>query len=194
VKLYGTLTSPFVRRVRVVATEAGLPFELVIAPPDGPALGALSPVAKVPVIEVDGRIIFDSRAIIDFIVEQRGWGGLAAPGDRYAHGNYLNAIDGALESAIQVFYLRRDGFDVAAMPFADKQRRRITAIFNWLGDEIAAGRFGAEPRLAELSLACTLDWMDFRDAFPVASLGGRLDPVRAMFAARASYGATAPVG
>jgi glutathione S-transferase len=193
-KLYGTLTSPFVRRVRVVAAEAGQPFELVIAPPDGPALGALSPIAKVPVIEDDGRVIFDSRAIIDYIVEQRGWGGLAEPRDRWAHANYLNAIDGALESAIQVFYLRRDGFDVASMPFAEKQRHRIAAIFGWLADEIAAARFGVAPRLAELSLACTLDWMEFRETFAVASLGGRLDVVRTMFAARPSFAPTAPVG
>ena len=49
-KLYGTTTSPFVRRVRVVAAEVGEPVELVNTAPDiGQAqLREVSPIRKVP--------------------------------------------------------------------------------------------------------------------------------------------------
>ncbi len=183
-KLYGTTTSPFVRRVRVVAAEAGVDLPLVNTALDaGQAeLRAHSPIWKVPVLEVDGRTIFDSRAIIDWITTCHGWGRLAPPRDRFHHGNLVNAIDGALESAVTVFYLRRDGMDVSDLAFAHRQRDRATAIFDWLGAELTAGRFGKEPGLAELSLICTLDWMAFRDAYPVASLGDRFAPVRALLA------------
>jgi len=193
-KLYGTTTSPFVRRVRIVAAEAGVAHELIdTALADGQAaLRAISPVWKVPVADLDGRILLDSRVIIDWLTTTRGWGGLAPPRDRWAQANLLSMIDGALDSAIAVFYLRRDGMDVSTLPFAQRQRDRIAAIFDRLGGELDAGRLGAEPGLAEVSLACTLDWMEFRDAYPVASLAGRFDGVRAAMAARPSVATTRP--
>jgi glutathione S-transferase len=194
VKLFGTTTSPFVRRVRIVAAEIGAHLELInTATEDGQAqLRKVTPIWKVPVAEIDGRMLFDSRTIIDWLTTTRGWGRLAPPHDRWAQANLINAIDGALESAIQVFYLRRDGMPVGEMAFAKKQHDRITAIFDWLGAELAAGRFGHEAGLAEISLVCALDWMEFREGFPVASLGGRFDGVRAHLAARDSFVATRP--
>ena len=49
ITLFGTTTSPFVRRVRVVCLEKGLPFTLVPALTDEgqAALRAVSPVWKV---------------------------------------------------------------------------------------------------------------------------------------------------
>jgi glutathione S-transferase len=101
----------------------------------------------------------------------RGWGALAPPHDRWRDGNLVNAIDGALDSAIQVFYLRRDGVAVDGLPFTAKQMGRIGAIFEWLAGQLVAGgtTFGHGLGLAELSLVCTLDWMDFRDAYPTAN-------------------------
>jgi|RhiMetdeSRZDD1v2_1073273.scaffolds.fasta_scaffold309817_3 glutathione S-transferase len=193
-KLYGTTTSPFVRRVRIVATEIGAHVELInTATDDGQALlRKVTPIWKVPVAEVDGRVLFDSRVIIDWLTTTRGWGRLAPPHDRWAQANLLSAIDGALDSAIQVFYLRRESLATAELPFAKKQHDRITAIFDWLGGELAAGRFGHEAGLAEISLVCTLDWMEFRETYPVASLAGRFDGVRAHLAARDSFVATRP--
>lgn len=184
-KLYGTSTSPFVRRVRVVASEAGVPVELVSTAGDAgqAALRAISPIWKVPVADLGDRVIFDSRAIIEWLITTAGWGRLAPPRDRWHDDNLVNAIDAALGSAIQVFYLRRDGFDVATMPFAQRERDRIAAIFDWLGAEQTAGRLRADaPGLAELSLVCTLDWMEFRETYDVASLGGRFDAIRVALA------------
>jgi glutathione S-transferase len=193
-RLYGTTTSPFVRRVRVAAAEAGVTIDLVNTAPDAgqAALRQVSPIWKVPVAEVDGRTLFDSRAIIDWITTTRGWGRIAPPRDRWLTSNLVNAIDGALDSAITVFYLRRDGLDVANLPFAHRQRDRVTAIFDWLDGERRAGRLGAELGLAELSLVCTLDWMEFRDAYPVASLDGRFDAIREALAGWASVAQTRP--
>ena len=57
-KLYGTTTSPFVRRVRVVAAEVGEPIEIIDTATDaGQAkLREVSPIRKVPVavIEMSG--------------------------------------------------------------------------------------------------------------------------------------------
>jgi glutathione S-transferase len=56
IRLYGTTTSPFVRRVRVVAMERGLDFALTdTATPAGQAkLREQSPIWKVPVAATNG--------------------------------------------------------------------------------------------------------------------------------------------
>src|SRR5437763_10525531 len=104
-KLYGTTTSPFVRRVRVVAAEVGEPIDLVNTAPDaGQAqLRELSPIRKVPVAVVGDRTIFGSRAIIAWLVTTRGWGELAPPRDTWREDNLVNAVDAAADAVIQLF-------------------------------------------------------------------------------------------
>jgi glutathione S-transferase len=195
VKLFGTTTSPFVRRVRVVAAEVGEPIELVnTATPDGQAeLRRLTPIGKVPTAIVDGRTIFDSRVIIDYLVNRHGWGGLTPPHDRWRAANLVNAIDGALESVVHVFYLKRDGELVPDMKYAKHELDRAAVIFDYLGGELVSpGRgFSEGLDLATLSLVCALDWMDFRASYPT-DRHPALAPVRAAWKDRASLLATYP--
>ena len=128
-KLYGTTTSPFVRRVRVVAAEVGEPIERIDTATDAgqAALREVSPIRKVPVAIVDGRTLYDSRAIIDWLTTTRGWRRARAAARSLARAQSLNAIDAALDSVIQLFYLRRDGVAIDGTPYAERQldaRRR----------------------------------------------------------------------
>src|SRR5262245_12748864 len=73
-KLYYSPTSPFVRKVRIVAIETGLAdrVELVsVSAIQSPAeLLAANPRAQVPALELeDGRTIFDSAVICDYLDE-----------------------------------------------------------------------------------------------------------------------------
>lgn len=193
-KLYGTTTSPFVRRVRVVAAELGVEHAWVnTAHDDGQAqLKAISPIWKVPVAEIDGRTIYDSRVIIDWLTTTRGWGPLRQPRDRWKDQNVMNAIDGALESAIQLFYLQREGLDPMKIPFGPRQVERIGAIFEWLADELPAHDPARGLGVAELSLLCTLDWMDFRKVYATEQLAEDFGALRETLGARASIAATRP--
>jgi glutathione S-transferase len=196
-KLYGTTTSPFVRRVRVVAAEVGEPVDRIDTATDaGQALlREVSPIRKVPVAVVDHRTIYDSRAIIEWLVTTRGHGTFAPAADRWRELNLVNAIDAALDSIIQLFYLRRDGVAASGSPYETRQVERAEAIFGWLASELAADRrsfsssggFG----LAELSLICALDWMDFRETYPTERLTA-LAPLRAAWTDRPSLAATRP--
>lgn len=194
-KLYGTTTSPFVRRVRVVATEVGRTFNLInTAHDDGQAaLKAVSPIWKVPVAEVDGRVLYDSRVIIDWLTTFHGWGAMKAPSDRWHDANLLNAIDGALESGTQLFYLQREGVALDALPFGQRQRDRIGSIFEWVASQLGHHGFGDGLGLPELSLLCTLDWMEFRAVYPVDKLPAALGVLRASHRDRSSLVATPPV-
>lgn len=194
-QLYGTTTSPFVRRARVVAAELGEPVELVDTATDAgqAALREVSPIRKVPVAKLDGKLLYDSHVIIDWLTLTRGWGSLAPPRDRWHEHNLINAIDAALDSVIQLFYLRRDGVAVDGSPFAQRQLDRTDAIFTWLGTQLAAdgrsftGSFG----LTELALISALDWMDFRKTYPTERAIG-VESVRAAWRDRASLVETRP--
>ncbi len=189
-KLYGTTTSPFVRRVRVVAAELGVEVDRVdTASEAGQAqLLEISPIRKVPVAIVDGRTIYDSRAIIDWLVTTRGWGELVPPRDPWREGNLLNALDAALDSVIQLFYLRRDGVAIDGTPYAQRQLARADAIFAWVEPQLRDDALG----LPEISAVCALDWMDFRASYPTER--ANLERVRAAWRERPSLAQTRPHG
>lgn len=71
-RLYGTLASPFVARVRIQIQAKGLPIDLV-PPPDGtgPArLHALFPLGRIPVLEADGALIPESAVIQEYLEDR----------------------------------------------------------------------------------------------------------------------------
>jgi glutathione S-transferase len=200
--LIGTTTSPFVRRVRVVALEKGLPFTLIPALTDEgqAALRKASPVWKVPVATFDdGRVVYDSRVIVDELCHD-GWGPLRAPTTdpvgRVAEENVVTMIDEALASLIRRFYLQRDGASLDA-PYLQKDLERAHAILRHLDDTIVgvhatawgagAGGFGRP----ELALVTSLDWCIFRKTFDVATTP-RLEALRAHWQSRPSIAQTPP--
>ena len=68
-RLYGIAASPFVARVRMQMLAKSLPIEL-IAPPGGigsTQLRALSPMGRVPILEVEGSVIAESGIIAEYL-------------------------------------------------------------------------------------------------------------------------------
>jgi glutathione S-transferase len=175
--------------VRIIAAEVGEPIEWVdtAAEAGQAALHELSPIRKVPVAIIDGRTLFDSRVLGDWLVTTRGHGGLTPPRDPWRERNLVNAVDEAIGSMIQLFYLRRDGIAIDGNVFAKRQLDRADAIFGWLGKELVAGDFG----LPQLSVICALDWMEFRKTYPIERAAA-LAPIRAAWRDRPSIAATRP--
>lgn len=68
--LYGSTTSPFVRKVRVALIEKSMAHRFELTPPWSAVAGVekLNPLHKVPVLELrDGRRVFDSRVIVQYL-------------------------------------------------------------------------------------------------------------------------------
>lgn len=71
-KLYGTLTSPYVRAVRVMIIETGLSEQVEFVPvrtrvPDCP-VNAFNPTGKVPTLEADdGYFLSETRLICEYL-------------------------------------------------------------------------------------------------------------------------------
>ncbi len=174
-KLYGTTTSPYVRRVRIVATELGVPFELVSTVGDEAekALHALTPVWKNPIAQIDGEVIFDSHVIIEHLLRRHGYGPLRTAGgvSWLREHNLMTAIDGALDAGVYMFQLVREGVNLDSAPYLIKQRERVASIMTWLDGQLRGQWLTEEPRLglAEIFLITTLEWMVFRKRYEVES-------------------------
>jgi glutathione S-transferase len=172
-KLHGSTTSPYVRRVRIVATELGVPFELSPTASDEgqKALRALTPIWKVPVAEVDGQVIFDSHVIIEHLLRRHGYGPLRTAGGAgwVREHNLINAADAAVDALVNLLYLERDGIELGKTPYLTKQRDRVASILSWFEDQLRDTWLTDEPRLgmAEIALLTALDWMVFRNRYPV---------------------------
>ena len=191
--LYGTTTSPYVRRVRVVATELGLPHELVnTASPDGQSrLHAVTPIWKVPVAELNGRVVLDSRVIVDELMRRYGPGPLRPHDDALEASNLLTVIDGALDSLINAFYLAKDGLGRDSASYLERQHRRARSALEWIEARLGGPELGGELGLLGIALVCALDWMQFREAYSVADHPS-LAAFLASHADRPSFVATHP--
>ena len=99
------------QRILWLLEELGTPYEIKhynrdavtnLAPPE---LKAVHPLGKSPVIEADGKIIFESGAITDWIIRKHGQGRfMPAPGTA-AHEDYLMWLHFAEGSAMTPFLL-----------------------------------------------------------------------------------------
>ena len=83
-KLIGSPTSPYVRKVRVVMAEKKLDFQLVVEDPWGADVVLKSnPLGKVPCLVMEGgEAVFDSRVIVEYLDTLSPVGKLIPPAGR----------------------------------------------------------------------------------------------------------------
>jgi glutathione S-transferase len=198
IQLFGTVTSPYVRRVRIVAHELGLACELQeTSSVEGQArLRALSPIWKVPAAEVDGQPVLDSHVITELLVARHGASKLAplALDDLEAR-NAMSVIDGALDSLINTFYLAKEGVKPEQVPYLRKQHDRAASALAWLDARMHGGFVTSrrEYGLPEIALGTALGWMRFRNAYPIER-HARLRACAEQLEARPSFASTLPSG
>ena len=83
-KLYGSLTSPYVRKVRVFLKEKGIAYDFV---EEGPADAAgnvarLNPLGKIPtLVRDDGEVLFESAMIVEYLDSLKGAPLIPPPGE-----------------------------------------------------------------------------------------------------------------
>jgi glutathione S-transferase len=199
-KLLGTTTSPYVRRVRIVAAELGVPCEVISTATEAgqSALRTATPIRKVPTALFGDEVVFDSHVIIERLAADHGWGPLRPPApssaQRWREANLCSAIDGALDAGILVFYGERDEGIAPGCAFLEKQRARVADTLAWVASQLRGGQLveGGGFGLAEVALVSTLDWMRFREVFDSSQIDG-LDAFSQAHAGRPSVAATYPV-
>jgi len=194
--VYGTTTSPYVRRVRVVASELGVEVDLVNAfEADGQArMRAINPIWKVPTATIGELSMLDSATICEYLLGNHG----PAPmepfrGDNVHERNLLTVIDGALDALINGFYLARDGVTTETSAYARKQQERAHSAMTWL-EQWATGPWLSQVQqlgLPEVAMVTTVDWMRFRNTYDV-SKHPKLVELADHWAQRESFSSTFP--
>jgi glutathione S-transferase len=167
IRLFGSLTSPYVRKVRIAAAELGLDVDLTVVDAWSPDNGipARSPLGKVPVIEVDGMTLFDSALIIEYLDCQSGNRLIPAVGpDRWAVLRWHALAHGLIDSAtIRTLETRRPAEHRSAAVLA-REEGRIARVL----DSIEAQLTGPGPlvgdglTLADFALGVAMGYVDFR--------------------------------
>jgi len=68
IKLYGVAVSSYYNKVKFAMLEKGVAFtEEAMAPSEDEALLARSPMGKIPCVDVDGRPLSESQAIVEYL-------------------------------------------------------------------------------------------------------------------------------
>lgn len=195
IRMFGTPTSPYVRRVRVIAAELDLTLDTVDTGDEAgqQALRQASPLWKVPTVVLDGDTLIDSHTITEALLREFGPGPFLPhdPTDRRLQ-TAMNAVDGAIDSLINGLYLHRDGVLPAQSSYIDKQIQRASATMNWIDEHVGERGFtDGQLSLVNVALITTLDWMDFRNTYDL-DRHPKLRAIQAHWRERPSFAATYP--
>jgi glutathione S-transferase len=170
-KLIGSLTSPYVRKVRVVLAEKKLDYNFVLEDVWGSdAILASNPLGKVPCLVMEGaEAVFDSRVIVEYVDTLSPVGKLipSSGRERVEVRTWEALADGLLDAAIAArleatWAGRTDAQRCSA--WMDRQQVRIAAalksISQGLGDKPYC--VGTHFSLADIAVGCALSYLDFR--------------------------------
>ena len=202
-KLYVSPASPYVRKVRVVAREAGLAavIEEVVASvsPVAPneQVSRDNPLGKLPVlIADDGSAIYDSPVICEYLDSLHSGRKLfpAAGPARWTALKLQALADGLLDAALLARYEAALRPEPRRWPeWIAGQKRKIADALDTLERDVDL--LGGDLTIGNLSVACALGYLDFRFAADAWRTGRpKLDAWLAEVSKRESLRATMPKG
>ncbi|WP_420468779.1 glutathione S-transferase family protein [Panacagrimonas sp.] len=197
-KLYCSATSPYARKVRVVAHELGLsdlideiecdPFE---APPE---LLAANPLSRIPTLVTErGEALPDSTLVIEYL-QTRGRGLTALPrgSKRWSALRRAHVAEGVINAAFATVIEKRRPEGIRHVAFLDRQAdviRRSIAVL----DLEAAELTHEPPSVVEITVGVALSYLDLRMPYIEWRKGHEpLERWYTVFAERPSMVATQP--
>ena len=166
-KLFGSLTSPYARKLRILILEKQLPIEFVQVPAaTDPQILARNPLGKVPVFERDnGSVLFDSPVIAEYLDTLSAPALLPAAGElRWQALRWAALADGILDAAVLRVVETRRPAPLQSSDALKHQEGKILRAIDFAEREIGAGPWLLDNRLtlADIGLAVALDYVDFR--------------------------------
>lgn len=174
-KLIGSLTSPYVRKVRIVMAEKKLDYQLVLEDVWGSdEILKMNPLGKVPCLVMEGQdsitgAVFDSRVIVEYVdtlspvgklipergrerTEVRTWEALAD-----------GLLDASILSRLEQTWAGRSAEQRSAA-WIDRQMSRVRAAVQAMGQGLGEKAWcsGNHFTLADIAVGCALGYLDFR--------------------------------
>jgi glutathione S-transferase len=170
-KLIGSLTSPYVRKVRVVMAEKKLDYQFVLEDVWGEdAISKSNPLGKVPCLVLEGgEAIFDSRVIVEYMDTRSPVSRLIPESsrERTEVRTWEALADGLLDAAIlarmeQTWVHRSE--EQRSQAWIDRQLGKVHAAVAAMATGLAEKPWcsGIHLTLADIAVGCALDYLDFR--------------------------------
>lgn len=167
-KLVGSLTSPYVRKVRVLLAEKQLAHEFLeeSAWNAGTTVPRYNPLNKVPALVLDdGASIYDSAVITEYVDGLPGRRFLPAGGAERAVARCHEALgDGIMDAGITIFLERKREAARQDPAWVERQASKVNAGIAALVEALGKKPFlgGTDMALGDIACACALFWVDFR--------------------------------
>ncbi len=171
-KLIGSSSSPYVRKVRITMAEKKLDYQYVTENvwSSDTRIGESNPLGKVPCLVMDGaEALFDSRVIVEYLDTLSPVGKLIPPNgrERTEVKTWEALADGVLDAAVLArLEATWDGRTKAqrSQEWIDRQLGKVQdsvkAMARGLGDKpFCAGIYLS---LADIAVGCALGYLDFR--------------------------------
>lgn len=170
-KLIGSLTSPYVRKVRVVMAEKKLDYAFELQNPWGDdEILKSNPLGKVPCLVLEGgEAVFDSRVIVEYLDTRSPVSRLIPEGARQRTEvrTWEALADGVLDAAVaarveRTWSGRAD--EQRSQAWIDRQWVKIASALTAMSTGLADKPWctGIHLSLADIAVGCALSYLDFR--------------------------------
>ncbi|MDO8932711.1 MAG: glutathione S-transferase [Rhodocyclaceae bacterium] len=201
-KLIGSLTSPFVRKARVVLAEKKIDYDFVLDSPwlEGNSVAKFNPLGKIPVLVLDDEsTLFDSRVIVEYLDNMTPNNKLipASGRERITVKRWEALADGICDAAAAAFLEAKRPKKQQSQEWIDRQRGKIMLGLEALSEEVGESPWccGNSLCLADVAVGSALGYLAFRFAdidWPTqhANLGKLYDKLML----RPSFAETVPQG
>ena len=168
-KLIGSHSSPYTRKVRIVLAEKKIDCEFVIDSPwlAGSKVPGVNPLGKIPVLVLDDETsLFDSRVIVEYIdattpnnklfpvptrerIEVKRWEALA---------------DGVCDAAVAALLESRRPPAEQSAGWIARQREKVARSLEFMAEELGEKKFcmGTHFSLADIAVGTALGYLRFR--------------------------------
>jgi len=168
-KLIGTLTSPYVRKVRVVLAEKKIDCDFEIDSPSSAdsKVALVNPLGKIPVLILDDETaLFDSSVIVEYIDKVSPNNKLLpTPNRERTEVNRWEALgDGLLDAATSVVYEKRRPKKEQSAAWVARQQEKISRTLAFMSAELGEQPFcmGTHFSLADIAVGTALGYLLFR--------------------------------
>jgi glutathione S-transferase len=171
-KLIGSTSSPYVRKVRIVMAEKKLDYEFVLEDvwAADSTINQSNPLGKVPCLVMEGgEALFDSRVIVEYLDTLSPVGKLIpAVGRERAEVKTWEALaDGVLDASIlarlEANWPGRQQVE-RSQAWIDRQLAKVNASVKAMSQGLADKPYcaGIYLSLADIAVGCALGYLDFR--------------------------------
>ncbi len=168
-KLVGSLTSPYVRKVRIVLAEnnIGYDFDVDIPWNVGSHVPDYNPLGKVPVLILDdGAALFDSRVIVEYLDCTSSTLRLipVSNRDRIMVKRWEALADGICDAAATIFLERKRPDTLQSLEWIARQQKKVALGLEAAARELSDKKWceGNAYTLADIALCCALSFLVFR--------------------------------